>query len=349
MGAHNWLIVFWHDFYTSRKVMVNSTQECVLHDSSERRPGSGRPSLLSADQAPAPAQEQRSALSQLEGRPGNARATSSAARPGRRRGVRGAIVGIVIAGAAALAWLAFGTEQAPADTQLAAAHVPASRTEPAAPRAVDAPAAPAAATPAPLPVPLPGGAATATPSAAAMIQDEHPVRSDPAPPAPKATRDDKQDLASLLNAPAAATASSSVAAAATAAVPSAAGPERPATRRDEAPRKEGTGKKPASDKPAHAGKPHAPTAAAKAKAPAKAPSKASNKHAAPAVDSDVALLAALLAHTKTPESGSAEDIFKRCATNATAAEVQRCRVRVCRSSAKDAAECKSVKLSNVAS
>jgi hypothetical protein len=336
MGAHNWLIVFWHDFYTSRKVMVNSTQECVLHDSSERRPGSGRPSLLSADQAPA--QEQHSALSQLEGRPGNARATPSAARRGRR-GVRRAVAGVAIAGAAALAWLAFGTAETapePADVQLAAAHVPASRTVPVAQDAPAAPAAPAAATS----VPPPGGAASGTPSEVAVIQEEHPAASDPAPAAAKATRDDKQDLASLLNAPAAATAAT----AAAVALP-AARPEKPAARHEEASRKDGARKKPASDKLAHAGKSHAPAAAAKAKAPAKA----APKHAAPAVDSDVALLAALLAHTKTPESGSAEDIFKRCATNATAAEVQRCRVRVCRSSAKDAAECKSVKLSNVAS
>ena len=69
----------------------------------------------------------------------------------------------------------------------------------------------------------------------------------------------------------------------------------------------------------------------------------------PAVDSDVAILAALLAHTKTPEAGSPEEIYKRCATNATAAEVQRCRVRVCQGSAKGAAECKSVRISKVSS
>lgn len=344
MGAHNWLIVFWHDFYTSRKVMVNSTQECVLHDSSERRPGAGRPSLLSTDAAPAP--EQHSALSQLEGRAGHARATPSAARPGRRRGVRGAVAGVAIAGAAVLAWLVFGTapEPDPADTQLAAAHVPASRTAPAAPHALDAPAAPAATTP----VPLPDGAASGTPSAAAVIQEEQPAAPDLAPAAAKAAsedKNDKQDLASLLDAPAAATVATATAAAA---LP-AARPEKPAARHEDAPRKDGARKKPASDKLAHAGKPHASTAAAKAKPSAKAPAKAAPKHAAPAVDSDVALLAALLAHSKTPESGSAEDIFKRCATNATAAEVQRCRVRVCRSSAKDAAECKSVKVSNISS
>lgn len=282
-----------------------------MHDSRERRPGSGRPSLLSADQVPA--SEDRSVLSQLDGRGASARALPSPVRPAGRRGARAAVFGAALAVIAGGAWFALsGSGDAP-DAPLAAAQVVPEPVK--APVAASAPA-PALASP-PAPAPAPADAAEA-PVTAAVIQDE-----------PPAARTDKQDLASLLNAPGAAPAP----------VPEAR-PKTPA--RDEAPRKHDAAKKPAAEKLAHKEKERARTPAAAARP--KPAQKTVPKRAEPAVDNDVALLAALLAHTKTPDSGSPDDIFRRCATNATAAEVQRCRVRVCQSSAKGAEGCKSVRM-----
>ena len=283
-----------------------------MHDSRERRPGSGRPSLLSAD--PVPATEDRSVLSQLDGRAAPARALPSSTRSARRSGARAAVVGVALAGIAGVAWLALGSSGDAPEAPLAAVHaVPAPVKAPAAvapPAAVPSAAAAVAAAPAQAPAP-----ADAAPATAAVIHDEQPP-----------AKAGKQDLASLLNAPASASAPAADA--------------RPKTP-DEAPRKHETPKKPATEKLARNEKARAPAAPARPK-PAHKPVP---KRAEPAVDSDVALLAALLAHTKTPDSGSPDDIFRRCATNATATEVQRCRVRVCHSSAQGAAGCKSVRIS----
>lgn len=289
--------------------MLNSTEEYVLHDSRERRPASGRPSLLSADPAPAP--EDRSVLSQLDGRAAPARGLPSATLRARRRGTRAAVFGVALAAIAGAAWFVLGSSGDAPEAPLTAAHV--------APPPVKAPAAvpaPAPAVPAPAVAAAPASAdLPEAPASAALIKDELP-----------AAKADKHDLASLLNAPGAA----SVAAA----------DARPKSQ-DDAPRKHVTAKKTATEKLARNEKARAPAAPARAK-PAHKPVQ---KRAEPAVDSDVALLAALLAHTKTPDSGSPDDIFRRCATNATATEVQRCRVRVCQSSAQGAAGCKSVRVS----
>jgi len=275
-----------------------------LHDS-ERRPGSGRPSLLSADHAPA--QDDRSVLSQLDGRSAPARAAPHRAAPARhdrQRGLRAAVFGVAFAGIATLAWLAFGSiAQQPPETQLAAASLPAPAARAAVP--VEAPVAVAQIQ-----------EEQAAPGAGAKDLNDA-LHATPAPAALPA----KTELATLLDAPAPATVKAA-----------------PGT-----PRKNSAAK-PAANKVARSEKPRVAAALAKPK-PVQ---KAAPKKAAP-VDTDVALLAALLAHTKTPEAGSPEEIYKRCATNATAAEVQRCRVRVCQGSAKGAAECKSVRISKVSS
>lgn len=294
-----------------------------MHDS-ERRPGAGRPSLLSADQAPA--QEDRSVLSQLDGRAAPAR--TKPARPraepeprvDKQRGLRAAVFGIAFAGIATLAWLALGSVNETDDATLAAAHLPARATPVAAPPVAEAPIAPAASA-------LDAPAAEST---AALIQEEVA-----APAAAGGAKDlsdalhaapaPKPELASLLDAPAPVVTKAA-----------------PAAPRKDVPAK--TSAKPAPDKIARNDKPRAPAAPAR---PKPVP-KSTPKPAAP-VDTDVALLAALLAHTKAPEAGSPQEIYKRCATNATAAEVQRCRVRVCQGSAKGAAECKSVRISKVSS
>lgn len=286
-----------------------------MHDSSERRPGAGRPSLLSKDQAPA--QEDHSVLSKLDGRAAPARRTV-ARKPDDQRGARAVVFGVAIAGIATLAWLALGSVSETADQTLAAAHAPAPLPAVPAAAPVDAtPPAPAAATihddltaalDAPVAKELPG---TPEPAPAAAAQAEH------------------RDLASLLDAPAAAPAP----------------PFKLAAAAQEASvRKDG-----AAGKPARSDKPRTPAPAPKPKVAQKPPARKPPASKPAPVDSDVALLAALLAHAKTPEAGSPEEIYKRCATNATAAEVQRCRVRVCQGSAKGAAECKSVRISKVSS
>ena len=285
-----------------------------MHDSRERRPGSGRPSLLSADQVPAP--EDRSVLSQLDGRPASARGLPSATPHARRRGTRAAVFGTALAAIAGAAWFALGSGGDAPEAPLAAAHVAPPPIKAPAAIPAPAPAVPAQAVPAPAVVAAPAPAdAAAAPSSAAVIQDELP-----------AAKADKHDLASLLNAPGAASVGVADA--------------RPKAQ-DDAQRKHGAAKKTATEKLARNEKARAPAAPARAK-PAQKPVQ---KRVQPAVDSDVALLAALLAHTKTPDSGSPDDIFRRCATNATATEVQRCRVRVCQSSAQGAAGCKSVRVS----
>lgn len=318
--------------------MVNSTEEYVLHDSSERRPGSGRPSLLSADQAPA--QQDHSILSQLDGRTAPARRPAAAAQPSHGRGARAVLLVVGIASIATMGWLALGSVSQSPDATMAATHAPAPVLTPA--RSVAAmPAAVAAA-------PVAADAAAEVPKPAALIRDDLTAAFDPLPPSAEADRKglsdtlalapspaatpEKQDLASLLDAPAPAP-------------PAAVKPGKPAPVPADAPPKDKVKNKPAAERLARADKPRTATAPAKPKAP----SKPAPKKPAPAVDTDVALLAALLAHTKTPAAGSAEDIFKRCATNATADEVHRCRVRVCQGSAKGAAECKSVRISKVSS
>ena len=290
-----------------------------MHDSSERRPGAGRPSLLSANEAPK--QEDRSILSQLDGRSAPARAAPAPARHDHhQRGVRAAVFAIALAGIGTLGWLAFGSVNESADASLAAAQAPA-RLPPMAAPAQASSVATSAPAPALETIPQAPAAATIQDDLTAALDAPNTAQPSPAP----AAKADQHDLASLLDAPAATPA--------------------PALKLAQAaPGKAAGTKKPAADKPARTEKARAPAAKPKV-----AQKPASGKKAAPAVDSDVAILAALLAHTKAPEAGSPEEIYKRCATNATAAEVQRCRVRVCQGSAKGAAECKSVRISKASS
>lgn len=290
-----------------------------MHDSSERRPGAGRPSLLSANEAPK--QEDRSILSQLDGRSAPARAAPAPARHDHhQRGVRAAVFAIAFAGIGTLGWLAFGSVNESADASLAAAQAPA-RVPPMAAPAQASGVATSAPAPALESIPQAPAAATIQDDLTAALDAPNTAQPSPAPGA----KADQHDLVTLLDAPAAAPAPSLKLAQA-------------------APGKAAGTKKPAADKPARTEKARAPAAKPKV-----AQKPASGKKTAPAVDSDVAILAALLAHTKAPEAGSPEEIYKRCATNATAAEVQRCRVRVCQGSAKGAAECKSVRISKASS
>ena len=109
--------------------------------------------------------------------------------------------------------------------------------------------------------------------------------------------------------------------------------------------------KPQQPPPAKAAPKKKPEPARKA-APklAQAKPKPAKKKTEPAVDSDVALLAALLAHSKTTRALEAEQAaFRRCAALPTRSEAQRCRTRLCEGSAKGAPECKPIRTVKVSS
>ncbi|RYF01368.1 MAG: hypothetical protein EOO78_10740, partial [Oxalobacteraceae bacterium] len=139
-----------------------------MHESTERRPSAGRPSLLSSDQSAGPDNE--GVLNRLDGHAGPARARSAQvpAVPTGRRGVRLALSGLAIAAAGVLGWLALGGDDAPdhASPTVAQAQPPA--------RAILPVAVPVAAS-ASASAPTAGGAPLAAPPAqsdAAVVQDE---------------------------------------------------------------------------------------------------------------------------------------------------------------------------------
>ncbi len=291
-----------------------------MHESTERRPSAGRPSLLSSDQSTGPDNER--VLSRLDGHAAPARphSASVASVPARRRGVRLALSALAVAAAGVLGWLALGDAAAPdhASPAVVQAQPPARAVGlVAVPMAASAVAAASASSTggAPLAAPL---AAPAAQSGTAAVQDElsnafgSSASASAAPSRTPPAKTDKQDLASLLDKP----------------VP------------DAASHKKAAKKKPAPDKPARA---HKPGAQARPKPMHKqAPADAS------AADNDVALLAALLAHTKPAAAAPVEEALKRCATHAGAAESQRCRARACRGEAKDTAACKSGRVGKAA-
>jgi hypothetical protein len=166
--------------------------------------------------------------------------------------------------------------------------------------------------PASVPVSVPAPAPESHKSVAAILEDT-PHLSEPAPAPGKA---DKDELLTLLDTPP------------KTAAKAAAKPERSPVKLAQA------------DKPARKDK---PLAKDKEKEKARAAAKKPPARAAPPVDTDVALLAALLAHTKkapAPVSGKAARELKRCAALGSAAEVDQCRARVCGGEAKAAPECK---------
>lgn len=292
----------------------------MQHDE-PRRPGAARPSLLSS--APQAETNSKSILNDLDGgkKPPPAAASRAPAAPRGRKGVLwgGALLGLALLASAAV-WmmdvqqeelnLALATTAEPAP---AAAHAPAAAPEPMSPAA---PAAEAV----PVPETAPGNsadiaAALDAPSkahAAANIEDATPAQRE-------------QSLREMLNAP---VASAPVAKLAKAS-------DSPAVKAQaKAPPARATAQAEAKQKSA------APKLA-KATATAK-PKDKPVKQAAPAPDSDVALLAALVAHThatrapKQPDPLSAK--LKQCRQLGTKGAEQ-CRTRAC-SGAKDDPQCK---------
>lgn len=304
-----------------------------MSDSTQHRPGPGRPSLLTPAQAPAA--ENRGILSQLDG---EAAPAWTAAKP-RKRGVVLSVLAVALAGAGAVLWFV-QDDAAHAPQAMAAAATPA-RAGVSAPEAAPSVAEVSA---------VLAAAAPAEP-AAARIEDETP--SEPARADGPATLAPSNVLAQALSAPPAAQAGRESAPAADAgkdelapllaAAPSQETPkaaQAPVKRADkDAPRKDA--KKKEAPRLANADKQRSK--------PAPVKQKAAPKKAEPPVDSDVALLAALLAHAKSPAPSKAASDFKRCAASGSSAEAERCRVRLCEGSAKGAAECKGVRISKASS
>ena len=259
-----------------------------------------RPSLLSEQPPPGGS---HSILSKLDDRPaaGGRRPVPVRRRSGRAAGV----VALLLAAGGGLAWMAAGS--GPQTERPLTMAVPAQAMAPPA----------VAPQPASIPVSVPAPAPETHKSVAAILEDT-PHLPEPAP-RPAAGKDDKDELLTLLDNPAAPKA----------AAKPAAKPAREPARLTQA------------EKPARKDK-VAPKDKEKEKARAVAARKPPAK-AAPPVDTDVALLAALLAHNKkapAPASGKAARELKRCAALGSAAEVDQCRARVCGGEAKGAPECK---------
>lgn len=313
-----------------------------MQHSDERPPTSGRPSLLSTEQQ-ADADRNR-ILGTLDGKSGPA----PEAMPGKRKYslLAGALVAVVAIGAGSAVWLSGEGEK---EIVLAS-----SAPLPAAP----APAAPLASEPPPIdPV-------AQDVSTAAILQDMPSADANPAAPAdarpaappadaaPAATDALKpaDDLASLLERPAG-TAAAAPALAAVVAGKAAPAPAKPAPRpaAKPAPRKTVTAKaaRPKAGSASAAKKPGQKSAAKTAVAAAPARKKTEARPTAQQQDTDVTLLAALVAHSKatTPKKAvTPAEKLRQCKTLASVSEADQCRARLCASSAKHEAQCKTARL-----
>ncbi|QBE65953.1 hypothetical protein [Pseudoduganella lutea] len=294
-----------------------------MQESDEQR-RTGRPSLLS--EGPPPGDDQ-GILNKLDGRAGPATGARAPRKAGRRTGVIAGLVAVAALGGSALVWS--GMEDSGAATHVAAVPVTAS-----APALAAAPApAPAVAPEVPEPAPAqevsaatildnvpdaaaPIAAAAAVAGTAALVADS---KSAPKPPV---AAGEKDELAAFLD-------------------------KADADKARHAPQKAAVKKKADATKVARKDKAPArdkktAVAAASKKKPAAKPE--------PKVDSDVALLAALLAHSKAspgPSSKTATE-YKRCGTRGSAADADKCRERVCEGSSKAKAECKTLKVAEAA-
>jgi hypothetical protein len=262
----------------------------------------GRPSLLSEQPPPG---DSHSILSKLDDRPavhGRRRAPVRS-----RRGRAAGVVALLLVAGGSLFWMATGDDLEAQSTVTVAAPAPQ-------PPSVTAS----------VPVPVPASAPEAHASVAAILEDT-PHLPGPAPAAApaKGNKEDKDELLTLLDAPARPKTAAKQAGKPAREAVQVAQADKPA-RKDKTPAKEGA------------------AARDKDKARAVAAKKPAAKAAAP-VDTDVALLAALLAHTKkapAPLSSKAARELKRCAALGSAAEVDKCRERLCTGDAKAAPECK---------
>lgn len=282
-----------------------------MHEREDRRTGSTRPSLLSTEQ---PAEsEQSSILGNLDSKSGKKTKPKQPASAGKARWAIGAVA-LAALGAGAAVWSGYDVGDPPA---VVAAPV-------AAPK-------PAVVPPAPVVAPAP----PAEPEVStAAILDEPPKETEKplselfsAAPTPKRPPD---ELVKMLEKPEHSAPKKD---------------SKPAVKLAKAEPKPKARTKAEPVRVAHKDKAKTAVAAAPKKKPAPA--------AQPApVDSDVALLAALVAHGKAhpePRLSKAAAKLKQCATLGSVSEADKCRERLCGSSAKGEAECKGQRVIKVAS
>jgi len=310
-----------------------------LQHSDDRPTTSGRPSLLSTEQQ-AEADRHR-ILGGLDDSPEGPNGSKR-----KYSWMAAALVAVVAIGAASAVWLADESE---------APIVPAASM---APLATPAPAAPLASDPAPVldQAPLsPGVARPSNPEAenvstAAILEDAPVLEAGPLVPEVKKAEED--ELTKLLDQPAAAVGAAPVTAAKALDKPVAKVDNKPV------PAMVKVADKPVANKTVVA-RPAPPKQVAKAApkaVPVKAekhplasaqPKKKNEVHPRAQVDSDVALLAALVAHSKANQpkrSSAAAEKLRQCEALGSDSEAEACRARLCASSAKKEAECKAPRM-----
>lgn len=298
-----------------------------MQHSDERPPASGRPSLLSTEQQEDA--ERHRILGALDDK--------SVAGPASARGQRkyswlaAGLVAVVAIGAGSAVWL---TSEGEKEIVLASS--------------VPLPAAPAAAAPL-VSEPPPVNPEADEVSTAAILQDipAAPVATAAAPGKPGT-----DELTSLLERP------ESEPSAAEVATPVAVANEAP-VKSEPAPPKEAAKAAPkkvaaAKSAPAKTADKAAPKTAQKKDAKpahktvaAAAPSKKKAEAPAKAVDTDVTLLAALVAHSKATQQKKTvtpAEKLRQCKTLGSVAAADQCRAKLCAAGAKNEAECKAPRL-----
>ncbi len=315
----------------------------MQHD--ERQPTSGRPSLLSTEQQADADRNRKPGI--LDGKPGAA----SGSMPGKRKYslLAGALVAVVAIGAGSAVWLSSEGEK---EIVLAG-----SAPLPAAP----APAAPLASD---LPAPE---AEMDDVSTAAILEDAQPAEGKAAAPAlpvqaltPSSdavlatAQSDKStdDLTSMLERP-----SGAVAAPAKGAeIADLAGPApaKPVPKPAAKPPAKPAPKKPVLAKAAPAktaskatGQKSGQKSANKSAAAAAAAKKKAQAQPKPPQDTDVTLLAALVAHSKATapkKTVTQAEKLRQCKKLGSESQADQCRARLCATSAKNEAQCKAARL-----
>lgn len=309
----------------------------------------GRPSLLSEQ---APASDSGSILSKLDGGAGASRSGGASGGVGRMAGIAAAVA---LTGGA-IGWGISSVDTPAPELPPVAAVAP----PPQAPAAPSLP--PSAAQVVTAPTVAPAGGSDVS---AATILDEVPTKAEPGAkslaaalegPPSKHAPGAKDELVALLDkppvAPAPAKAQDAPARAAQASLPAKHKTEPVKLAKSEKPATKSKTEKSTSNKDKTARDKLAKEKSAKDKARNVAAEKskpAARKEKAP-VDGDVALLAALLAHTKkAPAHAKPITEYQKCSTLDSVAAADKCRERLCARGAKAPAECKPPRVAKAAS
>ena len=292
-----------------------------MQHNDERPPTSGRPSLLSPEQ-----QAESGGPRILGGIAADATPSTGPSRGSKRSWIAASVVAVAAIGAGAAFWLSSEGEK----------EIVLASSDPVPPMA--APTVPSASEPGVAPPPASANPEAEQVSTAAILQDVPPA---PVKPALAGSKKPADELTRLLEHPAAA--AKAPLAMASAPVPATAAEVKAVPKL--APKKVAAATPKAAAKPAHKAAPHA-----LAEAPVKKKSELHPK-AAPGMDSDVTLLAALVAHSKAiqpKKTSAAGEKLRHCKTLGSVDEAEQCRARLCAASAKNEPECKAPRIAKAA-